>query len=177
MALADDFLIAERPVILIDLEFDSAPIYLWTRPFTGEFGGKTYQPIAGITGALSVRQSLDRPTLNATAQINGSSGEIEAAALTEEFQGRPAQIALGNLDAGGNLTNVEVQLPGTMQDIPLAQSGDQSTAAVQIESVFAEIDRARDLRYSKADQARFDPNDSFFDFVATASVNTPRFGG
>lgn len=176
MTLADDFQIAERPVILVEMDFDGGSINVWSRPFSGDYAGRSYQPIAGITGAFSVRQSLDRPSLATAAQITGAAGEIQAAALTEPFQGRPARIRLGNLDAAGAISNTEILLSGTIEDIPLIDDATGSTAAVKMQSIFSRIGRARDLRYAKADQKTVDANDSFFDFVSTADVETPRFG-
>lgn len=177
MALADLFEIAERPVVLIDLEFDGGEINFWTRPFSGESAGKSYAPIAGLTGSLSIRQSLDRPSLDAGASIVGTSPEIKNAALTENFQLRPARITLGNLDSAGAVEDSEVILSGTMQDIPIVSDPEQGlNLSVVIESIFADIDVARDLRYSAADQEQFNPSDSFFDFVETVELIEPNFG-
>lgn len=177
MTLSTDFIGDHKPVYMVELDFDSASINFWTRPFTGQANGKTYRPLAGFTGSLSTRQSLDRPNLSATAQISGSSNEIRAAALTEEFQLRQARIRLGAIGSDGEISSSETVLLGKMQDITLtddANDGVQSN--VSMESVFAELTVARDLRYTKADQATFDPNDTFFDFVESAQVTEPRFG-
>lgn len=178
MDLADDFQIAERPVVLVELAFDSGDINLWTRPFTGEYQGKVYSPIAGLTGSLSIRQSLDRPSLDAGAQIVGASPEIKNAALTEDFQQRAARIILGAIDDNGDISSSETILRGTMQDIPMVSDAEKGfSMSVQIESVFGDINVARDLRLSAADQATIDANDTVFDFVETATLTEPRFGG
>jgi len=178
MTLATEFQSAERPVVLVELEFDSAPIFFWTRPFTGQFNGNTYRPLEGLTGSLSIRQSLDRPSLDAGAQIVGTADEIKAAAVQEEFQLRPARIKLAAVDAAGAIVESEELLSGKMQDISAVSDPESGVSlSVVIESIFAEISIARDLRLSAADQAAFDPNDSFFDFVETAKVNEPPFGG
>jgi len=174
-ALTDSFAIQQKPVVLIDLFFDSGTIRVWTRPFEGEFEGETYQPLAGITGALAVRQSLDQSSLDIAAQITGTADEIRAAGLTEEFQCRDAQVRLGNVNAAGDIEAAEIMILGTMQDIPIVEDESGGDVAIKIDSVFAEIDRPRDLRLSDADQARFNPDDTFFNFVDTVGTGE-RFG-
>lgn len=177
-ALAQSFLLAERPAITIRLDFDGGSLNFWTKQFSQEIDGRIYTPIAGLTDSLSIRRSLDRPSLDAGISIPGTSEEVKNAALTEQFQGRTAEIDLVNLDADGKTIDAsEVLLSGSMQDIPLTadfEEGIQST--VVIESVFADIDRVRDRRLSAADQKRFDANDTFFNFVDTASILEPAFG-
>ncbi len=178
MTLATDLQGNHKPVILVELLFDSGPIRFWTRPFSGQANGETYKPLAGLTGSLSVKHSLDQSSLEASAQLSGSSTEIIAAALTEQFQRRTARISLGALDEDGNLTSSEVMIPGKMQDIPLIDApGDGPSATVRIESLFADIAEASNLRLSAADQAQFSDSDTFFDLVETATVTEPRFGG
>lgn len=164
-----------KPVILVDLFFDSGTISIWTRPFTGEFENVIYSPIAGLTGALAIRQSLDQPSLSLAAEINGSSAEIESAGLTEEFQLRDARIRMSNVNAAGGMDDPEVLIEGVMQDIPIIDSASDSNVVVQIEGLFSEINRATGLRLSAADQVRFDSGDSFFNFVETVGAG-PRFG-
>lgn len=176
LSLSESFLVSEKPVAMIELDFDSGAFNFWTRPFTGAHGGKSYSPIAGLTDALTLRQSLDRPSLDAGAEIVGTSPELKNAALTEEFQLRPARILLGNIEEDGDIVS-EVQLRGSMQDIPIVSDPEAGLSlSVVIGSVFADINVPRDLRLSAADQKDFDPNDSFFDFVDTVKINEPRFG-
>jgi len=174
-ALTDSFALQQKPVVLVDLFFDSGTISLWTRPFEGEFDGTTYQPLAGITGALAIRQSLEQSSLDIAAQISGAADEIRNAGLTEQFQCRDARIRLGNINAAGVVEASETLIFGTMQDIQIVEDDQGSDVAVKIDSVFAEIDRSNDLRLSAADQARFDQNDTFFNFVDTVNAGE-RFG-
>lgn len=177
MTLAEDFQANEDPVLLVDIEFDSGALRFWSEPYTGQHDGVEYNPLAGITAGFSIRRSLDQSITGTTAQLTGAAGEIEAAALTENFQGRPITIKLGNFNAAHTaITAVEDQLIGRMVDIPIIDAADERSAAIQAETVFADIGQTPDLRYSKADQARFNPDDSVFDFTQSATVREPPFG-
>lgn len=164
------------PVVLIDLLFDSGPVYIWTRPFTGTFDGRTYRPLGGITGALAVRQSLDRPSLDASAQLVGDSSELRAIAVQEEFQRRRATIRLGNIDTGGEIFETEVIFEGRMTDMPIIDELGEPSVTVAMSSLFSDIREGSDIRYSSTDQKRISPGDTFFDLVDSAGISTPRFG-
>lgn len=176
VTLADSLLTTQKIVIMIELGFDGGDVNIWTRPFSGDFQGVTYQPIAGINGGFSIKNSLDGSAIDASVQITGNSPELLAAALTENFQGRKAKIRLANLDAAGNVSAVETILTGTIANMPLTETRDESFVAVVLESVFAGIGKTLDTRLSSADQALIDPDDTFLDFVETARVSTPQFG-
>jgi len=165
-----------KPVILIDFFFDGGTIRIWTRPFKGEFEGEEYSPLAGITSSLAIRQSLEQPSLSLAAEITGTADEIVAAGLTEEFQLRDATVRLGNINAAGVVDAAEILIEGTMQDIPIIDDVGDSSVAVQIQSLFSEIDRAIDIRNSAADQKKkIDPTDTFYDFIESVT-NGPVFG-
>ncbi len=178
MTLASSFELGQRPVVMFNLDFDGGSINVWTRPATGEHDGITYSPLAGLTSSFSVLNSLIRSSPDASAQISGSAEEIITAALTENFQLRDATVRLGNLSEDrSTVEESEVILPGRMQDIPVVLDPVAGrTVAVQIASVFSDLTEANDLRYSAADQAKFDSEDTFFDFVETAETQEPAFG-
>lgn len=161
---------------MIDLLFDGGSINIWTRPFAGDFQGTTYQPIAGINGGFSLKNSLDGSAIVSSVQITGNSPELLAAALTEKFQRRPATIRLANLDENGNFAAVETVLSGTIANMPLTETRDESFVSVDIESIFSGIGKTLDTRLSSADQALVNPDDTFLDLVETTKVTTPQFG-
>lgn len=170
------FSLWERPVIMIDLDFDSGSIGIWTRPFPGSFDGRTYRPLGGITGSLTSRQSLDRQTIDASAQLVGDSPELRAIAVQEEFQLRPARIRLGNIDSGGQVFEAVTLFRGRLRDIVIVDDAGDPKVTCELDSIFAEIVTSAGLRYSDQDQQSLFPGDTFFDLVDSASVTSPQFG-
>ncbi|MGI9494014.1 MAG: hypothetical protein ACR2QF_16600, partial [Geminicoccaceae bacterium] len=177
VALSDSFLQVQRPAILVDLFFDRGELNIWTRPVVGEFNGKEYQPLAGITSGITIKNSLDTGSLDASIQLSGQSQELLNIALTETYQNRAADVTLVNLTENGGIDAVEVILPGTIVNMPVSDTAQESIVSVVIESIFKTIKRPETLRLSSADQALVSDDDSIFDFIETASVNTPTFGG
>lgn len=176
MTLADDFCVREEPVFLIDFAFDSGSVYIWTHPVSGTVDGKTYQPLGSLTGSLAIRNSIDSQTFDSSSQLAGINDELAVIGRTEQFQRRPASIALGNFDASGTITNVETQFIGTLQNFVEVLSLDDPTLTITMSSVFADLNRPHGTRYTDEDQTRIDPNDTFFKRRATAQINEPAFG-
>lgn len=180
LLLADSFAEPQnlRPVILVDLFFENAEVNIWTRPVRGIFDGKEYQPLAGITSGITVRNSLDQGSLDISIDLSGQSDELLNIALTENFQRRPATVRLGNLSEDySTVLAEEVILVGTIANMPVSDSATESRVSVVIDSVFREVARPRILRLSAADQALTNPDDSFFAFEVGAEIETQRFGG
>ncbi len=179
--LDDSFLNGQRPVILIELDFDQASLNIWTRPAQGEFDGKTYNPLDGVTSGISIRNSLESGSFDASLQLSAQSDELLAIALAGEYRGRPARVKLGNLidngQGGFEVENAETILTGTMSNMVVSDTADSSDVAIVINSVFRDLNRPTTLRISSSDQETISPGDSIFDFVDTAKVTTPRFGG
>ncbi len=175
--IAQSFVDFERPVIMIDLFFDEGEVNIWTRAFEGRFEGKLYQPVAGITGSLSIRQTLDQPGFESSVQLTGLSPEIVAIGNRSQFQMRPANIRLGNIGDNGDVFIAETIVPGRIQNITVVDDIDDPSVSIEIDSIFNDINIPRARRLSSADQKRFFPGDTFFDFVESARMQTPRFGG
>lgn len=175
--LSDSFSQAQRPAILVDLFFDEGEVNIWTRPVSGIFNGKQYNPLAGVTSGITVRNSLDDSSLDVSVQLSGQSDELLNLALTSNFQRRRAVIRLANLNENYEVESEEIIIIGTISNMPITDSAEESTVSVLIDSVFREVNRPRVLRLSAADQALINPDDSFFNFTETDSVQAQTFGG
>lgn len=175
--IADDFQRKERPVILVDLFFDEASVFIWTRPFEGMFEGNLYEPLAGITGSLSIRQSLDSTGFESSVQLTGLSPEIVAIGGTSQFQMRRANIRLGNIGDNGEIALAETLVPGRIQNITVVDDLEDPAVTIEIDSIFNDFRLPRSLRFSSSDQKRMHPGDTFFDFTESTRMQNPRFGG
>lgn len=175
--LADSYLGFQRPVLLIDLFFDSATIRIWTRPVVGQFEGNDYNPLAGVETGLTIRNSLDVSSLDAGIQISGQSQELLRIALTENFQRRPALVRVGNLNSAFEIEAIETLLTGTISNMPISDTDEDSTVSIVIDSVFKSLQNPRILRLNEADQALINGDDTFFNFMETTEVTVQPFGG
>ena len=176
--LADSYVTAERFVALIELVFDEGEINIWSLPFDGEFEGKDYQALDGLTGGISYRSSLDGGSPDASADLSGNSTELINIALNEPFQNRITRIRIGNLQEDEKTIDaVETLFVGRMVAMPVTLDADGSEVSVEVNSIFEDLNEGTDLRFSDADQARINRDDRMFSRIETTRVNTPRFGG
>lgn len=175
--IEDSFNIAQRPVILVNLFFDSGEVNIWTRPNVGIFAQKEYSPLAGITSGITVRNSLGRNLQETALELSGQSPELLAIALSENYINRRAEVILGNIGADGEIEAIETILTGTIVNMPVIDDESESIVSVVIESVFRSLARPTVVRLSSSDLALTSSDDSFFDFIETSSVTEPAFGG
>ena len=175
--LAVSVLSGQRPVILLDLFFDEGEINIWTRNFIGQFAQKQYDPLSGVTGGVTVRNSLDEATFDVSVQLSGQSEELLSIALTQNYRNRRANIILGNIGADNEIEAVETILPGFIVNMPITDDGQVTIVNIEIESVFRRLIRPREQRVSRADLALRSADDDLFDKIESVGVTEPRFGG
>lgn len=176
--LEDSYVDREGFIALIDMTFDGGEFNVWSLPFDGEFEGKDYQALDGLTGGISYRSSLDGGSPDASADLSGNSQELINIALNEPFQNRIARIRIGNLqDDDKTIDAVETLFVGRMVAMPVVLDADGSEVSVEINSIFEDLNEGADIRFSDADQVRINRDDRMFSRIETTRVNSPRFGG
>lgn len=175
--LEQSVLNAQRPIFLVDLLFEGAEVNIWTRGVEGEFAGKEYRPLGGIDSGITILNSLQASSLDASIQISGQSQEMLSIALTENYRGRTATVYLANLGADNKIEAVEVLLPGKITNMTVSDNDEESVVSVVIQSIFRGINRPETRRLSASDLSLRSADDSFFDRLESTERNEPRFGG
>ncbi len=178
MTLANDFeprLI--RPTVLFDLELDSGSINFWNGPHSVEVNGTIYVALHGISGGISIRQSLEIEDLSSNITLSGTTPEILAIALSEDFQNRVARVHLASLDESLQVVSTELVFSGFIEDIRIQEGPDNPGLEILVRGTFADLEPQTEIRYSAADQKQFNEFDTFFDFLEAAQESEPRFGG
>ena len=137
-------------------------------PIQSRRGGKDYLVLPGIDGGISIQQSLEIQDLSGDIQLTGSTPEILALALIEDFQNRAARVHLASLDSAGLASSVELAFSGLIDDIRIQEGPDNPSLEIIIRSIFADLEVATDIRYAAADQSAIDEHDTFFDFLEAA---------
>jgi hypothetical protein len=164
------------PTVLFDLALDSGELTFWSGPYPLETGGKVYLALPGIDGGISFLQSLEIDELSADIQLSGSTPEILAIALTEDFQNRPARVHIASLDDAGQVSSIELAFSGLIDDIRIQEGPNSPSLEIIIRGVFSDLEVGADIRYAAADQAAIDPDDTFFAFLEAAREAEPPFG-
>jgi hypothetical protein len=165
-----------HPNVLFDLVLDSGELNFWSGPYPIETGGKVYIALPGIDAGISFVQSLKIDELSADIQLSGSTPEILAIALAEDFQNRPARVHIVSLDDLGKVSSIELAFSGLIDDIRIQEGPNSPSLEIIIRGTFSDLDVGADIRYAAADQAAVDPDDTFFAFLQAAREAEPPFG-
>jgi len=103
---------------------------------------------------------------NVSVGLSGLPSSIVAAALTENYQGRPMTLYFGTLDANGAINNDPyVVFKGQMDQMSIQESGETATVVIDCESRLVDLEMARVRRYTSEDQKIDYPNDKGLEFI------------
>ncbi len=178
-----------RPFFLLDMDFDSAPIYLWSGGGQVTFDGKTYLG-AGDVGSISPYKETNKIVAQGLSFIlSGIKTSLIAAALLERYQGRKCRLYFGAfaegdallMESGGgyilleNGSQILVENPfdadpyqlfgGFMDIMEIRDEGATATITVSAENSLIKLMQSNERRYTPEDQKIFYPDDEGLDFV------------
>ena len=145
------------------LDLEGAPLRLWSGFGERTIGGQTY---TGSGSLLQISQISENSELNATGiqlTLSGMNQTLISAALQENYQGRQAQVFLGELSVADVITTFD----GLMDVATITHDSDQVIVEMTVESKLITLQRPNVRRYTQANHALRHPNDTFFDFTAS----------
>jgi hypothetical protein len=156
-----------RPIYLVDLEFASGSIYLWSGLGDLTFNSNTYLGAGDLLAVGAVQESTDLTAAGAQITLGGIKQSLLLLARDEPYQGRPLTIRLGAFDENGDLISSPViMFSGFMDVMTIADSGDTSTITVTAENKLIAFQTTSVRRYTAEDQKIEHPADKGFEFVA-----------
>lgn len=150
-----------RPYVALEMDFDSAPVRLWSGHGDRTINGETYLGVGDLLSVGGIQENNDLASTSMSASLQCTQ-ELIALALGEDWQNRPCKVMLGDLSVASVITYFE----GFVDALPWV---DDPTGARKIDAVFehnlAELDDAPNLKYTQASLQAVHPTDTFFDFV------------
>lgn len=156
-----------RPIYLVDLEFASGSIYLWSGLGDLSFNSNTYIGAGDLLSIGSVQESTELTATGAQITLGGIKQSLLALARDEPYQGRPLTIRLGAFDENGDLiASPVIVFSGFMDVMTISDSGETSTITVSAENKLIVFQKTAVRRYTAEDQKIEHPNDKGFEFVA-----------
>ena len=155
------------PLYLLDMEFSSGSVYLWSGSGDLVFGSNTYLGVGDLLSIGSVQESAELTANGATISLSGVKTSLLNLARDEPYQGRPLTIRLGAFDDNGDLIASPVIIfSGFMDVMTIADSGATSTINVTAENKLIEFQTTAVRRYTAEDQKIDHPSDKGFEFVS-----------
>lgn len=158
------------PAFFVQLDFSSVPLRIWSGTGTKSWDSSNWLGV-GKLGAISpVQETQDIHATQVNLELSGiPAGEL-VAALTEDYQSRPATIYLNLMDSADAATaNVVGSYPvfaGRIDQMIITDDADDSRIQVVVENNLIDLFRARDLRYTHEDQRNLFPDDDGLEYVA-----------
>ncbi len=166
-----------RPVLFVEMLFDSAPVRLHSALGPYQLNGNTYKGAGGMGSIEAFEESIDSSGYSLQMQISGLDAETVAASLTEDYYGRECRIHLGFFDAN----NTEVATPDEwffgFIDAMDGSMGESNVIEVTCEHEAAIGERDSRLRFNDADQQAEFPGDLGFEYTSDAAKATFQWGG
>ncbi|WP_115720201.1 hypothetical protein [Gallaecimonas mangrovi] len=152
-------------ILMARLDFVSGIVAVHSGVGDVTFDGAVYKGI-GVLGQVSqVKQSNAVKPYTLRLTLSGIPQELAQTAITEKYQGRDGRLYIGAMDSFAQVTATQLLFRGRMDVMPI-NLGNPSTIALDINSRSTDWKRAKNGRYTDADQQAKYPGDKFFEYVA-----------
>jgi hypothetical protein len=157
---------ALRPALLVEANFTSGPIYVWSGVGPIIWGGHTWTGLGSLGNVSMIEEGATVEAKGITLTLSGIDPTMLTGILDEFQVGLPAIVSLGLFDAAGALIADPVGcFVGQMDQPTLDVTGTSATISINCESRLIEMNVAVDRRYTNEDQQRDYPGDRGFEFV------------
>ncbi len=156
-----------QPIILVQLEFDSGDLNLWTGIGDLVWDSKTFTGAGDFATISEINETEGVKAEGMELGLSGVPSSVIAIALTEEYQDRPATVWFALLDASSNVVSDPYQqFKGRMDVMSWDDGGETADISVSVESIMVDLERSKERRYTDEDQQQEYPGDLGFAFVA-----------
>lgn len=176
---ATDRTLADRcePIWLVDLEFVSGWLYLWSGHGEITWNSKTYLGVGDLGTVESVSESDDLRAESVRLTMTGLDPDLLALSLGDFRQSKTARVHLGFLSEGALVADPYTAFEGLM-DVPTIDEGaDTATITLTCESRLITLQKPRLRRYTDEDQQAEHPGDLGMEYVTVATGKVLWSGG
>jgi hypothetical protein len=183
-----------QPFYAVEMAFDSGTVRLWTGYGERTINGETYVGAGTLLNIDGLSEVADLSARAITIRLSGIASELVSLALQEAYQRRrcrvyfgATQLATDDAYAVGGVSprlvfdftgeyyqvgepaapyDVVEVFSGSLNTMPIEDSGDSSVIMATVDSKLVETDKASNLRYTSEGQKSRYPGDTFFDYVS-----------
>lgn len=156
-----------RPLILVEAEFDTNPLYLWNGIGTFTYSSTDYIGAGNLLSISAISENVELRASGITVQLSGISDPLLEKAKTEDYQGRELVVKLGGFNSSDNVISSPIIIfSGFMDTMTISEGGETATIAVTVENRLIEFEKTRVRRYTDNDQRIEYPNDDGLEYVS-----------
>lgn len=155
-SISDDFIsqidsMEVTPVIFLQLQFDDGNLNLWSGYYDTSFNGDLYVGSGNVLAVDRIEETQDFRATSVTFALNGLNSSVISAALTANYQGRPAVMWFAVLNSSNQVQASYQLFEGRMDVLTFSDNGDTADFAVKCESNLVDIRKVRERRYTPED--------------------------
>lgn len=191
--------VEKRPFYAVEIDFDTAPLYIWTGVGNISSGGKTYLGTGELLHISGLDEVADMSAKGAEITLSGLDPALISTALQEPYQRRECRIYFGMMpteteylltEAGETLTTetgepialeaashpMSLAFAGRIDRMPISSDGESCTIIATVESRWVDLERPRVRRYTQESHNTRFSGDTFFSFVADLQHKKTEWG-
>tara|TARA_R100001510_G_C7566848_1_gene144818 strand:- start:78 stop:683 length:606 start_codon:yes stop_codon:yes gene_type:complete len=155
-----------QPFFAIKLAFDSGDVKLWTGYGDITVASETYTGGGQLLSISPIEETVEIAARGVNFALNGIDSSLVSVALTENYQGRSAEVYLGVISSGAVVSDPYLVFDGRMDVMTIEDAGDTASISLSAESRLIDLERSRVRRYTNSDQQNQFPGDTCLRFVA-----------
>lgn len=151
------------PFLAVDLDFDTAPLYVWSGYGDLVIGGKTYIGAGSLMAVSAIQETTEIDAKNASLSLSGIPTAFLSLALQEQYQGRECRIYFGVTNSPSDYVEI---FSGELDQMTISEESETCTIQVTAENIMVKLERAVVRRFTHEDQKTRYPDDLGFQYVA-----------
>lgn len=154
------------PIVLVEAEFDSGTINVWSGPYELSWDSKTWTGVGHLGKVSAIKETSEVRADNFVLELSGIPSDLVGKALDDVRYGKPATVYQGFLTAAGvMIVDPFIAAKGFTDRAELEEGGESATIRVNCENDLAALQRSNERRYTPEDQKDEFTGDLGFDFV------------
>jgi hypothetical protein len=156
-----------KPIILVQVNFTTGPVYIWSGIGSKSWNGNTYAGVGQFGMISSVEEGSDVHARGIVLSLSGIDPTLLGDVLNDYQQGLPVLVHLGLLDpsTGNIISNPICSFSGRTDQPTIDVSGESAKISIACENRLVEMNTSVERRYTNEDQQIDHPGDLGFAFV------------
>jgi len=159
---------ALAPIVLVQAQFTSGTIYVWSGVGSVSWNGQTWLGVGNLGSISTVAEATEVEAQGIVVKLSGIPAALIAQVLGECRINAPVKVWLGAVDSAGAIIADPYQVFGGVMDVPeIDEGGDTCSVSLHVENRLIDLGRARERRWTHEDQKIDWPTDRGFEYVAS----------
>ena len=151
-----------EPFYAVEMNFDTAPVRLWTGFGDRTIDGQTYTGTGSLLEIGGLDEVADMSAKSATLRLSGLDTSLISLAYAEPYQRRKCRILFGVI---GVNDFIEV-FSGSMNQMAIEEDGQTAIISLVVDSKMVELQRNRVRRYTNETLQAEYAGDTFFSYTS-----------